>query len=91
MVGRRKAIPPGGARFTAAVLTMLEREEHWIRRKKAGCASFDKAAAETRAEADGGKRRRLSGLAGCVGKKMKLGNPSLGSDAAHRCLTICMI
>ena len=71
-----KAIPPGGARFTAAVLTMLEREEHWIRWKKAGCAPFDKAAAETRAEADGSKRRRLSGLGG-VGKKMKLGNAEL--------------
>lgn len=28
-----KAVPPGGARFASAVITMLEREEHWIKWK----------------------------------------------------------
>ena len=72
-----RAIPPGGHKFAAAVLAMLEREEHWIRWKANGCQAFDKAAALTRDEgAAGGKKRKLLGGAG-GGKKVMLGNSAL--------------
>ena len=72
-----KAIPPGGAKFAAAVLTMLEREEHWTKWKAAGCAAFDKEAASlSRAEVEGSRKRRSTGGVG-AGKRMQLGNASL--------------
>jgi len=70
-----EGIPPAGARFAAAVLTMLEREEHWIKWKAAGCAAFDKAATLVREE--GGARKRRSVGGGGAGKRMQLGNASL--------------
>ena len=42
-------VDAGGHKFAAAVLAMLEREEHWIRWKANGCQAFDTAAALTRA------------------------------------------
>ena len=72
-----KAIPPGGAKFAAAVLTMLEREEHWTKWKAAGCAAFDKEAASlSRSEVEGSRKRRSTGGVG-AGKRMQLGNASL--------------
>jgi len=75
-----KAIPPGGARFAAAVLLMLKREEHWIRWKANGCAPFDKAAATAReegeAQAVAGTKRKAVGAGGPV-RKMQLGNSAL--------------
>ena len=73
-----KAIPPGGARFAAAVGTMLEREEHWIKWKVNGCVPFDKAAAIAREEGGqgaAGTRKRKAGAG--AAKKTMLGNAAL--------------
>uniref|UniRef100_A0A7S2C5F8 Uncharacterized protein n=1 Tax=Haptolina brevifila TaxID=156173 RepID=A0A7S2C5F8_9EUKA len=74
-MGLLPGIQPGGARFAKAVLTMLEREEHWIKWKASGCVPFDKAASISRAEAEGTRKRKASG--GGTGKRMQLGNASL--------------
>jgi len=67
-----KGIPPGGARFAKAVLTMLEREEHWIRWKASACPPFEKAAAFI-SRADGSRKRKAPG----AGKRLQLGNAAL--------------
>jgi THO complex subunit 1 len=72
------AIPPGGARFSSAVLLMLEREEHWIQWKANGCVPFDKAAATAREEGEAGVSRKRKIAAGGGGpRKMQLGNSAL--------------
>ena len=72
-----RAIPPGGQKFAAAVLSMLEREEHWIRWKANGCQAFDKAAALTKEEGAGAGRKRKSAGGVGGGKKVMLGNAAL--------------
>ena len=71
-----RAIPPGGHKFAAAVLLMLEREEHWIKWKAGGCQAFDKAAATAKEEGQATRKRKSTGGAGSA-KRVQLGNSAL--------------
>jgi len=69
-----RGVAPNGSSFATAVAGVLEREQHWIGWKKAGCQSFDKAAATLKAT---GKKRSAAAGGGRPTKRLSLGNQEL--------------